>query len=850
MLRAKPIPRPGLRSWGVVCGSWLCLWWTLTAAPPVRLGLDHAGQHWSFQPVRSPAIPPVRDVARVRSAVDALVLARLETHQLGFAPAVDRHTWLRRVTFDLTGLPPTFEDFLAFAADPSDTAYERVVDRLLASPRYGERWGRHWLDVARYADTKDLVLLYGRDALRPWAYTYRDYVVRAFNEDLPYDEFITDQLAADQVSPARAPWRLAGLGFLTLGRLFDQNPHDQIDDQIDTVSRGLLGLTVACARCHDHKYDPLGTDDYYALYGVFAATERPYVLPLIEDPGTVPEGSAFEAKMGQARDELERHIDGEYAKQTELFRRRFDAYLVRAVTTQPDLWETAQFGLSLIAEDFRPALMRRTRELLAQRRQVSDRIFGPWAQLAALAEAEFPQRAAGMVARRGGEANSLVVAALRQATLTNQASVASVYGRLLSQLDLAQPGRHWVLTNAPTPAPVLSLETLAASATADRAELLGLFAEAGSPLSFPRRETPDHMSRPDKDRYGGLVLAIDKLAAHATNRPPARAMVVTDLPDPPTPHVFQRGNPSRPGAAVARALPRVLTGGVVQPFRNGSGRLELAHGIASSTNPLTARVLMNRVWMHHFGEPLVASPADFGARSMAPVQGELLDWLATEFMRGGWRLKPLHRLLVLSEVYRQGNANPAAKAADPENRWLGWHPRRRLELEAMRDSLLVMAGRLDATIGGRPIDSPASAANLRRTVYSVIDRQNLPGLFRSFDFAAPDQCAERRPQTMVPQQALYALNSPFVLDQAGALAAVLSVDHDQPPTQRVQQLFQRVLGRNPTPTETTAALAFVHVTAGAPQPAAATPAVTDALSARWTQLAQVLLISNEAVFVD
>jgi len=352
------------------------------------------------------------------------------------------------------------------------------------------------------------------------------------------------------------------------------------------------------------------------------------------------------------------------------------------------------------------------------------------------------------------------------------------------------------------------------------------------------------MSRPDKDRYGNLVLALDKLAAHATNRPPARAMVVTDLADPPTPHIFQRGSPNRPGDVVARALPKLLTGGLVQPFHNGSGRLELAQGIASATNPLTARVWMNRVWMHHFGEPLVSSPADFGSRSEAPLQRELLDWLAVEFIRGGSQLKPIHRLLVLSEAYRQGNSNPAARARDPENHLLGWYPRRRLELEAMRDSLLAISGGLDHQVGGRPVDSPASPSNHRRTVYSLVDRQNLPGLFRAFDFAAPDQCAERRSQTMVPQQALFALNSTFVLEQAEELAKQILTD-GAPASIRVQNLFRRVLGRDPTAAEGISALRFLE-SADVPEImfGSAPP------SERWSQLAQVLLIGNESVFVD
>jgi hypothetical protein len=288
-------------------------------------------------------------------------------------------------------------------------------------------------------------------------------------------------------------------------------------------------------------------------------------------------------------------------------------------------------------------------------------------------------------------------------------------------------------------------------------------------------------------------------------------------------------------------MPRVLSGGKILPFHAGSGRLELARGIASPTNPLTARVLVNRVWMHHFGEPLVTSPADFGARSDPPVQGELLDWLTTEFLRGGMRLKALHRLLVLSEAYRQGNANPAALKADPDNRLVGWFPRRRLELEAMRDALLAVAGRLDSTLGGRPVESPGQPSNCRRTVYSLVDRQNLPGLFRSFDFAAPDQCAERRPQTMVPQQALFALNSTLVLELAKDLS---ERTESAQPGARVVRLFRQALGRDPTLAESQAALRFVR--ADVENPARDSAAATDA----WVQLAQVLLIGNESVFVD
>ncbi len=358
---------------------------------------EDARKHWAYRPITHPSPPEVRGTRRVESPVDAFLLAKLEEKGMEFAPPADRRTLLRRVYYDLIGLPPTLEEIRAFEQDNSPAAFARVVDRLLDSPRYGERWGRHWLDVARYADTKDLVLAYGKDALRPYAYTYRDYVIRAFNEDLPYNRFVEDQLSADLAGPSLPRWRLAALGFLTLGRLFDNNPHDQIDDQIDTTTRGFLGLTVACARCHDHKYDAITQKDYYGLYGVFASTERPYDLPLLEDPEKVPGGPEFEKKLAQARKELEQHIDTEFARLTENFRQRFGDYLFRAATTVPDITETSQFALSLTPEDFRPSLMLRTRRWLDRRATAEDPVFGPWARLMDLPDEDFRAKATATI---------------------------------------------------------------------------------------------------------------------------------------------------------------------------------------------------------------------------------------------------------------------------------------------------------------------------------------------------------------------------------------------------------------------------------------------------------------------
>ncbi len=321
------------------------------------IDFEAAASHWSYQAIRQPAIPPLKEASWPTTPVDAFVLAKLEAAGLTPAPPADRRTLLRRVTFDLIGLPPTAAEIAAFESDHTPDAYARVVDRLLSSPHYGERWGRHWLDVARYANTKDGVLMYGDDRVRPYAYTYRDYVIRAFNEDLGFDRMVQDQLAADVAAPRDQPWRFAAMGFLTLGKGFDNNIHDQIDDRIDVVSRGFLALTVSCARCHDHKYDAIPTADYYSFYGIFASCEAPLELPLTERPDPRRKPSDFEAKAEAKRRDVRQFLEGQYKVLSDAARQRTPDYLVRAATTSPDPLETAIFFLSLAPEDLRPQIV-------------------------------------------------------------------------------------------------------------------------------------------------------------------------------------------------------------------------------------------------------------------------------------------------------------------------------------------------------------------------------------------------------------------------------------------------------------------------------------------------------------
>ncbi|MCZ6794346.1 MAG: PSD1 and planctomycete cytochrome C domain-containing protein [Planctomycetota bacterium] len=813
--------------------------------PVVVVDFESARRHWAFRPLRRPVVPTVRDALRARTPIDRFVAARLEAAGLGLSPQADRRTLVRRVFYDVVGLPPRPEEVDAFERDDSPDAFARLVDRLLASPHHGERWGRHWLDVARYADTKDLVLVLGKDAIRPYAYTYRDYVIRAFNEDLSYDRFILEQLAADRIKPDVEPWKLAAMGFLTLGRLFDNNPQDIFADQIDTVSRGFLGLTVSCARCHDHKYDAIPTEDYYSLYGVFANSVRPLERPLIDDPSKTPGSAEFEKKAAAIRKALRDHIDSQYRHITETARQRTTDYLLRVATSKPDPLETAVFFMSLSPEDLRPRLVFRWRAYIEKHARPGHPVFGPWSELTNLAglsdpsdpsDGELASRAAEILARcrslpsgtGDGQLNPLVAEKLDQERPRSRADVARAYGELLQEVYAQSTSKDAAPLRERFPEAFDQL-------------LEGLTGKEG-PLYFPRQNTYLHMSRVPRGTYHGKLLELDKLAVNSPGAPP-RAMVLVDAPEIQEPRVFVRGNPLNAGDRVPRRFLRLLGGDDPAPFSGGSGRLDLARAITSPDNPLTSRVLVNRVWMHHFGEPLVDTPSDFGTRSTPPSHPQLLDYLAWTFVfEDGWSLKRLHRRILLSSVYQQSSRERAAgREVDPDNRLLWRAHRRRLEFEPMRDTLLAVSGRLDRKLHGRPVDVAGDPQVRRRTVYGLVDRQNLPGLFRAFDFASPDQSAARRPRTTVPQQALFAMNSPFVIEQARALAARREVADEKDPARRVAALYRLALVRAPHRDEVDAALRFVDEAARNEG-----EAKLDA----WEQYAQILLSTNELLFID
>ena len=797
---------------------------------------DRARQHWAFQPVKRPSPPTVKDGDWARTPLDLLVLAGLEAKGLTPSPAADRRTLIRRVYFDLVGMPPMAAEVAAFIGDRTPEAFARVVERLLASPQYGERWGRHWLDVARYADSKDGVLMYGDDRVRPYAYTYRDYVVRALNEDLPYNRFVREQLAADLIEPKVEPRRLAAMGFLTLGRMFDNNIHDVIDDRIDTVSRGLLGLTVSCARCHDHKYDPVPSADYYSLYGVFASSIEPLVRPIIGESDDATAAAAFDKQFAPKQREVQEILDRQYTLLLDAARRRVADYHVHAVTTKPDPLETAIYFLSLAPEDLRPPIVARWRTYLARRAVSSDPVFGPWSDLMALPEADFSTGVTGVLERwrarptgtAAGQLNPLIRDVLTSPKFAGRADVARAYGTLIVRVFDTS----------------LRADREKVDADAATRQILEIITGRDSPAYFPKSQTHSFMSRTDKDGFGNKVQELDRLAVQSKAAPP-RAMMMTDAQEMFEPTLFVRGDPARPGAPVPRQFLKVVQGAGRKPFPHGSGRLDLANAIAAPDNPLTSRVLVNRVWMHHFGEPLVESPSDFGLRTAKPANPGLLDYLAATFVDGDWSMKALHRTILLSATYQQASADrPSCREIDPENK-LQWRMnRRRLDLESMRDSMLAVSGRLDPRMGGRPADVVGDSMNGRRTVYGMVDRQSLPGLYRAFDFASPDLSADRRPLTTVPQQALFGMNSPFMIEQAKALAGQPEIAAEKDAAKKIHRLYRRALGRDADESEVLLGRAFVA--ASEASRASGTPSPLDS----WSQFAQVLLLTNELMFVD
>lgn len=781
---------------------------------------EAAMSHWAFQPVSVPQIPVVKNKSWPQSSLDNFVLAELEAANLSPASQAAAHTLIRRATLDLLGLPPTPEEVLQFEAAwqrDSRAAWSSLIDRLLESPHYGERQARFWLDVARYADNKGYVFFESKNY--PWAWTYRDWVIQAFNDDLPYDQFVVKQLAADLLDD-EAPGSLAAMGFLTLGPRFMNNTHDVIDDRIDVVTRGLLGLTVTCARCHEHKFDPVPQEDYYSLYGIFRSSIEPTLRPLFQPTPDTDEYRSFDKGMRERVEKLETFIETQRQQMMKGSRDRAAEYLL-AVHRKRDQPTTENFMLLTEKGSLIPAMVHRWEVYLKRTRREGNPVWTVWHRLSDLPDDEFSARAQEVhdeLFSRGASANAaapleseparinrLILDAFASEVPTSMEAVAKTYGELFAQVD-----QDWQKQ--------LEQKGTAATALDDHTaeEVRQVLYGAGSPPMVPRALGWGFLDLlPDRPTQGEFKKLLGEVEKHSTSAPgaPPRAMVLVDSETPYQPVVFRRGNPNREGDAVPRRFLDVLSRGQRPEFQQGSGRLQLARAITDPSNPLTARVFVNRIWQQHFGTGLVETASDFGLQSNPPSHPELLDSLAKEFVTNGWSVKKLHHAIMTSSAFQQASTvdrsvHERAMTADSANRLLWRFPRRRLDFESMRDTHLAVSGSLDNKRGGPPVNI-LGGYNGRRSIYGFINRMDLPGLMRTFDFPEPAATSAGREVTTVPQQALFFLNHDFVAETARRLLRRTDVSSQSNPAARLDHIHRILLGRSPTDVEKRLATAFL-----------------------------------------
>ncbi len=948
---------------------------------------------WSFQPIRAGAAPTVKTSGWASGPIDKYILAELEKTGLAPAKAADRRTLIRRATFDLTGLPPAPTEVEAFLVDRAPGAFVRVVDRLLASPRYGERWARHWLDVARYADSMDARGVGGEGDIAD-AWRYRDWVVKAFNSDMPYDQFMLNQVAGDILpGPGGDGFNREGTiatGLLAVGNWGNGDADkekiltDIADDQVDVVSRGFMGLTVACARCHHHKFDPISTQDYYALAGIFFST---HILPKLtpKGAGETPMRVPLISKAEMARREATKAKLAELDKA--LADRRAAASVVVAKAMLPDTPKYVKAALDYVeasraggevqpveeaakAAGLKPYALRQWLSALG----VGDYALmtNPVKNLAGLQGVMSWQAAGGLpsltvnqnpdakplatyilppksVCVHPGPASGVAVGwkspisgVVRVSGLVSDADIAAGDGvawildhrtaagpRELAKGDLAnaakatfgtdkpvqvsvRPGdilqllilpkmahtcdtTHLELSIKPTGGPAWNLSDIVADplegdkgnphsdtrgnpgvwrfydmsgssrtgTPTDSATPLGRLRQAlvsgdSTSLSaaagaFSKEFAAVDASSPFAVREAGdeMQFGADDLAAVTNLRKEIAALRAT--PIPPTEYanaaqeggvpessrqgiadtrVHIRGSYERLGETVPRRFPVILASETQPRITEGSGRLQLGKWLGSPSNPLPARVMVNRIWQHHFGEGIVRTPSNFGFLGERPSHPALLDYLAKRFVGGGWSVKRLHRELMLTSTYGQSSgANPRTQAADPDNRLFGRMARRRLESEAVRDALLWASGTLDERPGGvgdKDFNMP------RRSLYQMTVRSDRTGFGPLFDVADSTGPIERRTVSTVAPQALFLMNHPFVLKQAEMLAARVERDAPAGAAARIDFLYRLLFGRPPVSVET----------------AVATRLLGAATKADLQVLCQTLLCTNEFIYVD
>lgn len=802
---------------------------------------------WAYQPLAQTAVPQVKNSAWIKSPIDAFILAKLEEKGLKPAPPADKLTLLRRVSFDLTGLPPSEKEIRDFLSDSSPDAFKKVVERLLASPRYGEKWGRNWLDVARYADSTGN----DEDHRYPFAWKYRDYVIEAFNNDLPYAQFVREQIAGDLL-PGKDGLAENGetvnrrgiiaTGFLALGpkAVAQQDKkkmlYDVFDEQVDVTSKAFLGLTLACARCHNHKFDPLLTKDYYSMIGMFASTrsfsnpdshvsgvfEKPLVTKTEFDRYKTAR-SAHQAKEKLARTEIEEIIDSVKEPSVKQNAQRVSEFMLAAYKVYQDGAKSDE---------------------VARQMHLPEDVLNRW--VAFLNPKDLtPQH----------------LLEWRNASKEKLPEVAQNYQRRF-QKQLQEWDEQIAKWRADYHKALASNQTEKTKSLPDRPKF-----EAGDDRFFDgvyfAKSGPFGVSEKDKTKFTTAqqqrISELEKQLEQLKKSAPAEPELACAVEDgePVAQNVFIRGDYNNNGEEAPKAFPTILSPFDTKPNFVGSGRLQLAEWLVQPNHPLTSRVMANRIWQWHFGEGIVRTPDNFGKMGERPTHPELLDFLAREFVKSGWSVKAMHRMILLSNTYQMASVNPSlTPETDGDNRLLTRFNRRRLSVEELRDGLLAIDGTIDLTMGGtlqigRGTDGENNQGRLslnpeklkRRTVYIPLRRANLPTLLNLFDFGDATSMQGKRQLTNVSTQALFWLNSEFLTDQSATLSKSLLSDSTLNDTTRIESLYLRVLNRQAEKEEVDQALKYL---AGFKQKFTEEHADLKA----WQSLCRVVMASNDFLYVD
>jgi hypothetical protein len=804
-----------------------------TGVRPVALRgviTDADKNFWSFKPISQAPPPTPKQTDWAATPLDRFILANLEKDGLKPAPPADKTTLLRRATFDLTGLPPTEKELQDFLSDKSPKAFEKVVDRLLASPRYGERWGRHWLDVMRYADSTGS----DEDHRYPHAWRYRDYVVQAFNDDMPYNQFVREQLAGDILAAdpnSGVGYRgIVATGFLALGKKalaqkdLPLKRYDVVDDQIDVTAKAFMGLTVTCARCHDHKFDPIATKDYYQMAAIFASTLS-YANGETGDPIQTPLAAP-----------------GEF----EAFRKQWTAYL------------DVEKKMSRILDFDKDAKKNRDQaeKQIADSMQAAYRVYGKGEAVTSVAadaglDGKQLQRWVDYLQVK----TRPELAKWHSATDANRKDVAAQYQedfrRSAYQYDQDLSWWKQAQNNFPSagkvagPRPRMSVEK--------------------DPFFVATWQQPGPLYRSKDEQIASLApdKATELLALLSQAAELEKTLPTKDIPmacavkegETMDQKVFVRGDYHNLGDPVQRTVPSILRlNAPAPPVTTKSGRLELANWIVDPRNPLPSRVMANRIWQGHFGDGIVRTPDNYGRLGERPSNPELLDYLARTFMENGWSIKKMNRMIMLSKTYQMSaTVDEEKKNKDPENRLLSHYPRQRLSIEEIRDAYLAMGGNLDLTMGGTldpgvGTDGETSSNRIsmnpestnRRSIYLPLRRSNLPTLYTLFDFGDATTPEGKRSPTTVATQALFVMNSPLVIREAKSLTdAVLKQEKQD--KRRVEEIYLRVLDRRPDANEIDKGLTYM-------QSFRTKWAEIDEEKA-WTSLTHALMASNEFIFV-